>query len=116
MIDLLRRLTLLMLVLALPFNGMAGIDSSVEPCPMQAAGMNRMAGMQHDCCQDQDQGQSSHHGSKACKVGQECSTASVLQVNLAEPAMPFAAPGLADSYARNLLTRAAPDLWRPPRA
>lgn len=99
MIRLLRLLTVLMLVLSLPLNGMAGVDSSVEPCPMQAMGMDRVAGMEHDCCQDQDQGQSSEHTSKACKVGQECRTASTLEVSLLEPALTFSTPRAARSLA-----------------
>ena len=40
-----RLLTILMIIVALPLNGMAGIDSATEPCPMQTMGMEMMAGM-----------------------------------------------------------------------
>ncbi|ENY79540.1 hypothetical protein C206_01447 [Pseudomonas putida TRO1] len=116
MIRFVRLLTILLLVLSLPLNGMAGVDSPVEPCPMQAMGMEMMAAMDHDCCQDQDQGTSSQHASKACKVGQECRTASTLQVSLLEPQQTFSTTSPADGYAVSLVTRAPPDHWRPPRA
>ncbi|MDH0729193.1 hypothetical protein N5F23_02155 [Pseudomonas sichuanensis] len=111
MTRLLRLLTVLLLMLTLPLNGMAGIDSPVEPCPMQAMGMPMMSGMDHDCCQDQ----APSHASKACKVGQECKTASTLQVSLIEPALTFATPRPDDSYAHSLLTQVPADRWRPPR-
>ncbi|WP_367616318.1 hypothetical protein [Pseudomonas vanderleydeniana] len=76
--------------------------------------MTTKAAMTHDCCQDQ--GKSSDHASKACKAGQECRTAGTLQVNLAEPARPFAAPAPTDTYTQGLVNRAPSDLWRPPRA
>lgn len=117
MSDTLRRLIILLLMLSLPLSGMAGIESPAEPCPMQAMGMSMMAGMDHDCCQDQNSGKSSsHHVSKACKAGQECKTATTLQVSLATPALTFATPRPSDSYAHSLLSRAPPDRWRPPRA
>lgn len=111
----LRLLTLLMLMLSLPLNGMAGVDSAVAPCPMQAMGMAMMAGMEHDCCQDQAPGKPADHASKACKVGQECSTASALEVSLLDPALSFATPRPGDTYAVSLVSRAPPDRWRPPR-
>ncbi|ANC84216.1 hypothetical protein LG197_04740 [Pseudomonas asiatica] len=116
MIRFLRLLTMLMLVVALPLHGMAGIDSPIEPCPMQSQGMDMMAGMDHDCCQDQDNGKPNQHSSKACKVGQECRTASTLQVSMVEPALTFSTPRPVDTYGQSLLTRAPPDHWRPPRA
>ncbi|EAN8120589.1 hypothetical protein ODI84_13750 [Pseudomonas putida] len=115
MTRMLRLLTVLMLILALPLNGMAGVESSIEPCPMEAIGMDMMAGMDHDCCQDQELETSKPHASKACKVGQECRTASALQVSLLEPALTFSTPRPADTYAVSLVTRAPPDHWRPPR-
>lgn len=112
----LRLVTLFLLVIALPFNGMAGIDSPIEPCPMQAMGMQMMAGMEHDCCQEQDQGKSSHHDTKTCKVGQECRTATALQVSMLEPVLTFATSHPADTYTESLVASAQPDHWRPPRA
>nr|WP_256345816.1 hypothetical protein [Pseudomonas putida] len=115
--QVLRLLSALVLILSLPLSGMAGVDSPIELCPMQALGMEIMAGMEHDCCQDQDQdqGKSSQHASKACKIGQECRTASTLQVSLLEPPLTFTTPSPADTYAVSLITRAPPDRWRPPR-
>ncbi|MEN5215506.1 hypothetical protein ABE484_06550 [Pseudomonas pudica] len=115
MIRILRLFTILMLVLSLPLNGMAGVDSAIEPCPMQTMGMQMMSGMEHDCCQDQDQGKTSQHANKACKIGQECRTASTLQVSMLEPALTFSTPRPVDTYGEGLLTRAPPDHWRPPR-
>ncbi|MBA6115301.1 hypothetical protein JET76_01030 [Pseudomonas putida] len=116
MIRLLRLFTVLLLAIALPLSGMAGVDSPIEPCPMQAQGMAMMAGMQHDCCQDEDSGKSSsHHHTKACKPGQECKTASTLQVSPGNPVLAFVTPRPSDTYAHSLLSRAPPDRWRPPR-
>ena len=115
MTRLLRLLLVMMLILTLPLNGMAGVASSTEPCPMETMGMETMAGMEHDCCQDPDQDKSNQHASNACKIGQECRTASALQVSLLEPALTFSTPRPADTYAVSLVTRAPPDHWRPPR-
>lgn len=115
MIRFVRLLAILLLVLSLPLNGMAGIDSTIEPCPMQAMDMEMLAGMVNDCCQYQDQEKSSQHASKACKVGQECRTASTLQVSLLEPPLTFSISPPVDTYAVSLVTRAPPDHWRPPR-
>ncbi|MND66484.1 hypothetical protein D3C80_578790 [compost metagenome] len=82
---------------------------------MQGMGMGTMAGMDHDCCQDTDRGSPADH-SKACKVGQECRTASTVQVDLLTPTLTYSAPRPGDTYAVGLLTRASPDPWRPPRA
>lgn len=41
---LLRLFTILLLIASLPLNGMAGVDSAIEPCPMQTMGMEMMAG------------------------------------------------------------------------
>ena len=60
-----RLLTILMIIVALPLNGMAGIDSATEPCPMQTMGMEMMVGMDHACCQDQDLGKTGDHTNPA---------------------------------------------------
>ncbi|MEB3438205.1 hypothetical protein [Pseudomonas sp. A2] len=109
-----RLLTILMLIMALPLNGMAGIDSATEPCPMQTMGMEMMAGMDHDCCQDQDLGKAGDHA-KSCKVGQECRTASTVQLSFLTPGLTFAKPRPADTYAVGIATGSPPDPWRPPR-
>ena len=112
---LLRLFTILLLLASLPLNGMAGVDSAIEPCPMQTMGMEMMAGMDHDCCQDTDPGSAADH-SKACKVGQECRTASTVQVEIINPTLTYSAPRPVDTYAVSLVNRAPPDPWRPPRA
>lgn len=71
-----RLLTILMLIVALPLNGMTGMD--------------------HDCCQYQDLGKTGDHA-KSCKVGQECRTASTVQLSFLTPGLTYAKPRPADT-------------------
>ncbi|MFU4581436.1 hypothetical protein ACM71K_30435 [Pseudomonas aeruginosa] len=108
------RLCLLLLIsLALPFNGMAGIQSPSEPCPMQSAGMAKMLDMGHDCCDDMQD--AADHG-KPCKPGLECKTTSVLQVMVVKPATDLASPLAMTSLSEFLPEQAPSGVWRPPRA
>jgi hypothetical protein len=98
--------------LVLPLSGMAGVQVQATPCPMQAAGMAKMADSTADCCQDM--GSSSEHG-KPCKSGQECKSASLLQVSAVKPAVTLACP-VVISLSSNLLPIQTPSgVWRPPR-
>lgn len=113
------RLCLVFLIsLALPFTGMAGIQTPVEPCPMQMSDMAAMAQTMDmdvlpDCCQDMDS--AAEHG-KPCKTGQECKTASLLQVATVKPPVLLSA-SLAVSDTHDLPPeQPASGPWRPPRA
>ena len=110
----LRLLIVLLLSLALPLTGMAGIEAPTEPCPMQSMGMGQMAGMDQDCCQDL--GKMTQHGKKDCKSGQECKTGSLLQVSVLKTAPPAATPQRPAPYTEVVLSQAPADLWRPPCA
>lgn len=112
------RLCLVFLIsLALPLSGMAGIQVQAEPCPMQAAGMAMLApetsmNAAPDCCQDM--GSASEHG-KPCKPGQECKTASLLQVSVVKPPIVLSSP-IVVSFSSDFLPAQAPSgVWRPPR-
>lgn len=109
------RLCLLFLIsLALPLGSMAGIEAPTDPCPMKSAGMAGMADMQLDCCHDMDK--MAEHGKKACKTGQECKTASMLQVGIAKPAVTPSNLAPAVSCRDHFPSQLPPDPWRPPRS
>ncbi|MFZ6050253.1 hypothetical protein ACFW0H_29545 [Pseudomonas sp. CR3202] len=110
----LRLLLVFLLSLTLPLTGMAGIEAPTDPCPMQAAGLEHMAGMDQDCCHDMSK--PGDHGTKACKSGQECKTASLLQVAVLKPPVSLIGPVLADAHPEAAPRRAPADLWRPPTA
>lgn len=110
----LRFLLIFLISLALPLNGMAGIEAPTDPCPMQAAGMSQMTNMDMDCCQDH--GKMAEHGKKACKTGQECKTGSMLQVSILKPPVSLAGPAVPAPYPEAAPDRTPADLWRPPCA
>lgn len=109
----LRFCLIVLLSLALPLNGVAGLAAAAEPCPMKAAGMEMMGDTAPDCCEDLDH--PSDHG-KPCKSGQECKTASVLQVSTVKPPVTLSSP-IVVSFSSDLPPTLAPSgVWRPPRA
>lgn len=110
----LRLFIVLLLSLALPLTGMAGIEAPTEPCPMQSMGMGQMAGMDQNCCQDM--GKMTQHGKKDCKSGQECKTGSLLQVSILKTAPPSLALPRPAPYTDPTLSQAPSELWRPPCA
>lgn len=109
----LRLCLILLLTLALPLRGMAGVQSPAEPCPMQAMGMTVIAGMEMDCCDDTKS--PSEHG-KPCKAGQECKTGSMLQVSVVKT--PLTRPNTtASTFVSDILPIQPPaGVWRPPCA
>lgn len=108
----LRYCLILMLSLALPLSGMAGVQASTEPCPMEALGMAMMDDMGMDCCNDMKN--PAEHG-KPCKPGQECKTGGMLQVSVSKPAVTRSSPAIV-AFARNSLPVQTPSgVWRPPR-
>ena len=101
-----------LLSLALPLSGMAAVQMPADPCPMQAAGSAMSDAMLPDCCQDM--GSASESG-KSCKPGQECKTASLLQVSLIKAAALASSP-LSISFSSAFMPAQAPSgVWRPPR-
>lgn len=108
----LRFCLIVLLSLALPLSGMAGLAVAAEPCPMKAAGMEMMGDMEQDCCADLDN--PSDHD-KPCKSGQECKTSSILQVSTVKPPATMASPIVAPSFSETPLAQAPSGVWRPPR-
>ncbi|MDE2428878.1 MAG: hypothetical protein KGM99_09130 [Burkholderiales bacterium] len=115
----LRTLILLLLCLALPVYGYAGLTQMQTPCPMQeemqgqdGAMSMQVSGQQHDCCDDMAM---FVNAGKNCKTGHDCKTGSfVLQMpavaaGFAEPV--WTPPQLIDLPIAGLQrTR----IWRPP--
>ncbi|WP_080932098.1 hypothetical protein [Pseudomonas fluorescens] len=108
----LRCCLIFLISLALPLSGMAGIQSPTEPCPMKMAGMAMMDDMGPDCCHDMSS--SAEHG-KPCKPGQECRSASLLQVSFGKPATRLSSPQMLTIFSDSLPTQTPPGVWRPPR-
>ncbi|MBT8764826.1 hypothetical protein [Metapseudomonas boanensis] len=108
----LRLCLLVLLSFALPFSGMAGVQSTSEPCPMKTAGMAKMVDMDQDCCHDM--GAPSDHG-KPCKPGLECKTVSILQVRFLKPVVDLAFPVATTSSSDFLPERTPSSIWHPPR-
>ncbi|AVX91892.1 MULTISPECIES: hypothetical protein [Pseudomonas] len=109
----LRCCLIFLISLALPLSGMAGIQSPIEPCPMKTTGMTMMADMNQDCCVEMSS--SSDHG-KPCKPGQECRSASLLQVSFGKPATRLSSPQMLTIFSDSLPTQTPSGVWRPPRA
>lgn len=106
------RLCLILLIsLALPLSGMAGVAVPVEPCPMKTSGMTMVGDMGQECCHDM--AGASDHG-KPCKPGQECKSGSLLQVLVVRTSPPLPTL-LADSFTSDFLPAKTPSgVWRPP--
>ncbi|AZP69353.1 MULTISPECIES: hypothetical protein [Pseudomonas] len=109
----LRFCLIFLISLALPLSGMAGIQSPTEPCPIKTTGMTMMGDMNQDCCHEMSS--STDHG-KTCKPGQECRSASLLQVSLGKPATRLSRPQILTIFSDSLPTQAPSGVWRPPRA
>ncbi|GAB3378426.1 hypothetical protein [Azotobacter armeniacus] len=109
----------LLLCLALPINGMAGVKVQVQPCPMQT-----QMQMQHDDgtmvagpdCGCHDDHPSAPPGGHLCKDGHQCKSGSPFQVATAKP--PLLPPGRQiPSHSAHALPVFAPEpIWHPPRA
>lgn len=98
--------------LALPLSGMAGVRVQANPCPMQAASTVKMADITADCCQDM--GSPSEHG-KPCKPGQECKSASLLQVTTMKPSVTLSCPVVIFFSSTLQPIQTPSEVWRPPR-
>ncbi|AZC37037.1 hypothetical protein [Pseudomonas chlororaphis] len=109
----LRFCLVLLISLALPLSGMAGVQAPTEPCPMKSMGMAMMDDMGMDCCNDMKS--PVEHG-KPCKPGQECKTGGMLQVSILKPAVTPTHPVVL-SFSSDFLPAQKPSgVWRPPRA
>ncbi|MEB0207686.1 hypothetical protein [Pseudomonas sp. CCC3.1] len=108
----LRLCLIFVLSLTLPLSGMAGVQSSTEPCPMQALSMKMMDDMGMDCCADSKA--PSDHG-KSCKPGQECKAGTLLQVSVIKPALSLRHPVTPAFFSDAVPASTPSGVWRPPR-
>jgi len=112
----LRLFLVLLFALALPINGMAQLLMPAAAPKQQA--MHRMHAM-HDPgapqaeapCQDHQQGHAT-----LCKSGQECKTASILQVVAVKAPLLFPARPQATAYLALIPSHLKDAVWHPPRA
>ncbi|MCB2254145.1 hypothetical protein KTQ74_19710 [Pseudomonas chlororaphis] len=109
----LRCCLVLLISLALPLSGMAGVPAPAEPCPMKSMDMAMMDGMGMDCCNDLKS--PVEHG-KPCKPGQECKTGGMLQVSIGKPAVTLFSPVVLSFSSVFLPAQTPSGVWRPPRA
>jgi hypothetical protein len=116
-----RLLMILLLALALPINGMAQLLMPAGPSAHHAmSGMEGMMAMTHsqaavdgaepECCEGHEQGEAT-----VCKTGQECKTASLLQIVSAKPQQISAESHVAAPYNARIPSRLLDAVWHPPR-
>ncbi len=119
-----RSLLILLLVLALPINGMAQLlmpaGSSAHHLMPDMEGMGGMGashalmvgadGIEPECCEGHDQGNMT-----VCKTGQECKTASLLQITVEKAQVIPAAKPVIASYNDQVPSRLLDAIWHPPR-
>ncbi|WP_313086258.1 hypothetical protein [Pseudomonas sp.] len=114
----------LLLMFALPINGMAQVlmpvKTTVSHVMSEMDGMDSMAyshamvgtnGVEPECCEGHDHGKTT-----VCKTGQECKTASLLQIAAARAqALPAAKP-VTPPFSDQIPYRLLDAVWHPPRA
>ncbi len=109
----LRFCIIFMISLALPLSGMAGVQASAQPCPMETSAMAMMmGGMAPDCCQDTKS--PSEHG-KSCKAGQECKAGSMLQVSVIKMPVTLSHAVVISFFGDFSPVPTPSGVWRPPR-
>jgi hypothetical protein len=120
----LRSFLILLLVLALPINGMAqllmpaGLSAHHLMADMES--MDAMAtshalmvgtdGAEPECCEGHEQGKTT-----VCKTGQECKTASLLQIVAAKAQVIPTAKPVTAPYNDQVPSRLLDAVWHPPR-
>ncbi|AZZ47382.1 MAG: hypothetical protein CMK99_22430 [Pseudomonas sp.] len=119
-----RSFLVLLLVLALPINGMAQllmpVGSSahhvmpdrvgIEAMAASHASMAGVSGAEPECCEANE-----HGTATVCKTGQECKTASILQlVSIKAQLMPAAKP-VTTPYNGLIPSSLLDAVWHPPR-
>jgi len=119
-----RSFLILLLVLALPINGMAQllmpVGSSAHHVMLDMEGMDAMAanhalmagvsGAEPECCEGHEQGKTT-----VCKTGQECKTVSLLQIVAAKAQLVPAGKPANTPYNDQALSRHLDAVWHPPR-
>lgn len=116
------RLFLLMLLcLAIPLQGIAGVHMLSAPCPMEQSGgmaqmqmadMDQQAMADHDCCNDAD---TAAKTGKMCKTGQDCPVSALYPASVVSSLPPSVAPTTQyPSLVLSVRTFDASSVWRPP--
>lgn len=114
----LKRLTAMLLILALPVYAWAALGVTWV-CPMDAVPMAGMTGAGHACCDvakasaesAQDRSDKAH----PCKPGQECKAGSLYEPQLSRTGeSPVAADGVIATPESPVLSRDPTGVWRPP--
>ena len=109
-----RSFLILLLVLTLPINGMAQLlmpaGSSVHHSMADMERMDGLDGAEDDCHTGRDQGKAS-----VCKTGQECKTASLLQIVAVKANVIPAAKPVSTPYNDLMPSRLLDAVWHPPR-
>ncbi|MFT5032158.1 MAG: hypothetical protein ACI9OO_000088 [Bacteroidia bacterium] len=115
----------LLLVLTLPINGMAQmlmpVGSSGHHVMSDMEGMGTMTtdhasmvgaddGADHECCEANEHGKAT-----VCKTGQECKTASILQLVAKKTQLMPAAKPVTTPYDDQVISRLLDAVWHPPR-
>jgi hypothetical protein len=120
----LRPFLILLLVLALPINGMAQLlmpsgpsahhlmpdMESMDAMATSHALMVGIDGAEPECCEGHEQGKTT-----VCKTGQECKTASLLQIVAAKAQVIPAAKPVTAPYNDQVPSRLLDAVWHPPR-
>ena len=98
--------------LALPLSGMAGVQASIEPCPMKTMGMTIMDDMGMDCCNDMKT--LSEHGEPRTP-GQACKAGGIFPVSTFKPSVAVFSPVVLSFFSDSLPAQTPSRVWRPPR-
>lgn len=114
----LRLILVLVLSLAVSFQGIAGVRLPMQPCPMEqemmvlSADLQDMAAVEHDCCNDAD---AFAKTGKMCKPGQDCQVhIQYLSFNRISIALPSADSSHHPSLVQSVRSFDASSVWRPP--
>lgn len=119
-----RSFLLLLLMLTLPINGMAQLlmpaGSSAHHVMPDMEGMETMAtshalmagigDAEPECCEGHEQGKAT-----VCKTGQECKTASLLQLTAVKAQLMPAAKPATTPYSDQIPSLLLDAVWHPPR-
>lgn len=110
---------LMLLCLAVPLQGIAGVHMMSAPCPIeqldqtaQMADMDTQAMSDHDCCNDV---KTIAKTGKMCKTGQDCPVSALYPASFAVLSVVATAPAtLYPSFVLSVRSFDAFSVWRPP--
>lgn len=117
----LRLFLLMLLCLAIPLQGVAGVHMLSAPCPMEQSGgtaqatmadMDQQAMADHDCCNDAE---TAAKTGKMCKTGQDCPVSALYPASFVSSLPLSVAPTMQyPSLVLSVRTFEASSVWRPP--